>query len=244
MDPTFWEDENFNNETNEDIARKVVSCRIENIKQVYTLHGEKSKTKKKLKQYVDRFEDNEMYIKSGKTVIIEGSIQDSYFLNGLNRNTLVFKKKIKHIVIRDCTDCKVYINKGTVAGCDVMYGSNVSVITSKHNFVNVEQSSYTRLFGDIDQDSLIHVTQSLDVFANQKNLKVNGYNTKPLKMVYKSSEDNNQNAEKLCEMSISPTAESGAEQWGTRLMIMGKTLSDDNDNSNNNSSDNSSESSE
>ncbi len=224
MDPEFWNEKNFDKNRDQEVAQLVASNRTKNILQVCTLHGEKSKTKKRLDNYGDDQFNNrsELYTKPGISIIIDGSMELSYYLNGLSRNTIVFKTKVKHVMIRNCDDTRIYLNNGTIAGIDLLFGSNVSIRTPKHNFTNVEHSNHTRLGGMVDNDSLIHVTKSLDVFVNYKNLMVNPFSTKPLKMVYKSSKD--QNRLDIGELSISPTADSTSERWQTKLMMIGREM--------------------
>lgn len=231
MEPEFWTEGNFNKDRDQEIAEQVVIHRSKNQNQVFTLHGEKSRTKKRLDHYKGTdFGDNaELYTKGGITIIIDGKMEQSYCLNGLNRNTVVFKRKVKHVMIRNCDDTRVYLNSGTIAGIDVLFGSNVSIRTPKHNFTNVEQSQHTQLGGTVDKDSVIHVTQSLDVFVNHKNLMVNPFHTKPLKMVYKNNSDHERLD--IGEMSKSPTADSCAERWQTKLMLLGNDISSDTDSS-------------
>ncbi len=229
MDPEFWDEINFKGDSDQEIAKRVADNRNENIKQVLTLHGEKSQTKKRLNTYANSFDDNtELYSKAGTTITIDGLMNHSYCLDGLNRNTVVFKSKIKHVMVRNCDDTRIYLNGGTIAGIDVLFGSNVSIRTPKHNFTNVEESSHTILGGDIDRDSLIHVTKSLDVFVNHRNLNVNPFSDKPLKMVYKT--DKTTDRLDIGEMSISPVADSCNERWANKLMMMAqKHDNDDND---------------
>lgn len=218
----FWNEDNFNEERAEQLAQQVLAGRTKNLLQVYTLHGEKSQTKKKLNNYLNTFDDHEMYVKAGTTIVVDGRINESYCLEGLNRNTVVFKNKIKHVVVRKCDDTKVHLNFGTIAGIDIMYGSNVSLRTPKHNFTNIEESSFTKLGGDVDDNSLIHVTKSMDVFVNHKNLRVNPFSSKPLKMVYKNNDE--QYRLDIGELSSSPVAESTSERWESKLMLLGKNL--------------------
>ncbi|GAH10159.1 unnamed protein product, partial [marine sediment metagenome] len=82
------------------------------------------------------------------------------------------------------------------------------------------------LGGTIDNNSLIHVTKSLDVFVNHKNLMVNPFHTKPLKMVYKNN--NEYDRLDIGELSKSPTADSCSERWQTKLMLLGQDISNDN----------------
>lgn len=226
MNPEFWDQRNFSKDHDQEVAKLVVANRTKNQNQIFTLHGEKSQTKKRLNIYDNQtgFVQPELYTKGGATIIIDGAMERSYCLNGLNRNTIVFKRKVKHVMVRNCDDTRIHFNQGTIAGIDILYGSNVSIRTPKHNFTNVEQSSHTKLGGTVDSDSLIHVTQSLDVFVNHKNLMVNPFSTKPLKMVYKSRSD--QDRLDIGEMSKSPTADSTAERWQTKLMLMGRDISD------------------
>lgn len=224
MLPEFWNEQNFNKVRDEEIAQQVVTRRCKNIAQVFTLHGEKSETKKKLNNYNNFFEEQEMYTKGGTTIVIEGKMEESYDLEGLNRNIVIFKTKIKHLVIRACDDTRIFLNGGTIAGVDIMYGSNVSLRTSKHNYVNIEESSLTKVTGEVDDNTLIHVTKSLDVFVNHKNLRTNPFMTKPLKMVYKNQE--NEDRLDIGELSVSPVAESANERWDSKLMLMGRALSD------------------
>lgn len=203
----------------EELAKRVVTARCKNLEQVYTLHGEKTESKKKLNYYTDSFDEQQMYSKAGTTVVITGKMDQSYYLNGLNRNIVIFKTKIKHVMVRLCEDTRIFLNGGTVVGIDIMHGSNISLRTPKHNFTNVENSSFAKLNGDVDSDSLIHVTKSMDVFVNHKNLMVNPFHTKPLKMVFHSS--NNEERLDIGELSISPTAESTLERWSSKLMLMG-----------------------
>ena len=171
---------------------------------IFTLHGDKSKTKKKLKPYEVSF-DNELerYVEMGKTVVINGSKNKSYWLDGLNKNTIVFKSKVNHIMIRGCDDTRIYLNGGTISGIDILKGSNVSVRTPKHNYTNVEISNNTTLGGTIDNNSLIHVTNSMDVIVNHKNLHVNPFIKAELKLVYTT--DDNQERLDIGELSSSPT---------------------------------------
>lgn len=225
MDPEFWDRGNFSKNRDQEVAQLVVTNRTKNQNQVYTLHGEKSQSKKRLDHYTNEsgFDQSELYTKGGETIIIDGSMERSYCLDGLNRNTVVFKQKVKHVMVRNCDDTRIYFNRGTIAGIDILYGSNVSIRTPKHNYTNVEQSNHTKLGGTVDSNSLIHVTQSLDVFVNHKNLMVNPFSTRPLKMVYKSNAD--QDRLDIGEMSKSPTADSTAERWETKLMLMGRDIS-------------------
>lgn len=224
MLPEFWNKQNFDKDRDEEIAQQVVTGRCKNIAQVYTLHGENSKTKKKLNNYNTFFEDHEMYTKGGTTIVIEGKMDESYDLEGLKRNIVVFKTKIKHLLIRACDDTRIFLNGGTIAGVDIMYGSNVSLRTPKHNYVNIEESSLTNVTGEVDDNTLIHVTKSLDVFVNHKNLRANAFMTKPLKMVYKNQ--GNEDRLDIGELSISPTAESTNERWESKLMLMGRDISE------------------
>ena len=238
MNPEFYNESNFIGETDQEIAERVATKRAENIKQVVTLHGPKSDTKKFLQLYDTEFTESEMEARPG-TIIIDGLMNHSYCLYGLDKNVVIFKRKIKHVMVRGCDNTKIYLNGGTIAGIDVLFGTNVSVRTSKHNFTNVEESSNIQLNGTVDHDSLIHVTKSLDVFVNKKNLIVNPYNNRPLKLVYNSEEHNTEhNTESGKErLSISPTADSCNERWQSKLMLMGRTL----DNHSSSSSDESSE---
>jgi hypothetical protein len=228
MNPEFWNQENFDKYIDQEVAQLVATNRTKNINQVFTLHGEKSKTKKRLNHYNKdiQFKNlSELYTKPGTSIVIDGSMELSYCLNGLNRNTIVFRNKVKHVMIRNCDDTRIYLSGGTIAGIDLLYGSNVSIRTPKHNYTNVEQSNHTRLAGTVDNDSLIHVTKSLDVFINHKNLMVNPFSTKPLKMVYKTNDT--QNRLDIGEMSKSPTADSTSERWQTKLMLIGREMDDD-----------------
>jgi len=227
MDPVFWNERNFNKDRDKQIAEQIVTQRGRNQKQVFTLHGEKSQTKKHLYDYKGTSFGNmsELYTKGGTSIIIDGKMERSYCLDGLNRNTVLFKNKIKHVMVRNCDDTRVYLSSGTIAGIDVLYGSNVSLRTPKHNYTNVEQSTCTKLRGVVDNDSLIHVTQSLDVFVNHKNLMVNPFHTKPLKMVYKTNSEHERLD--IGEMSTSPTADSCADRWETKLMLMGQDIDSD-----------------
>ena len=226
MDPKFWKEENFNKDYDQEVAEKVVTGRAKNQRQVFTLHGEKSKSKKQLDHYHTGFNDQELYAKAGVSIVIDGEMESSYCLDGLNRNTVVFRNKVKHVMVRNCDDTRVHLNGGTIAGVDVLFGSNVSLRTPKHNYTNVEQSNHTQLSGTVDNDSLIHVTKSMDVFVNHKNLMVNPFANQPLKMVYKNNQD--QNRLDIGELSKSPTADSCNERWETKLMLIGKTLDDNN----------------
>ena len=138
-----------------------------------------------IKRYENQEEFNylEQYSKAGETSVIKGSKEKSYCLDGLNRNTVVFRTKVNHIMIRGCDDTKIYLNGGTISGIDVLKGSNISVTTPKHNFTNVEISNYTQLKGLLDKNTLIYIINSIDVFVNQKNIGVNPFNQ--LKLVYK-----------------------------------------------------------
>ncbi len=228
MDPQFWPDDNFSKPKDQEVAELVCDNRCKNQRQVFTLHGEKSKTKKRLDKYVGTdFNGPELYTKGCINITITGDMKKSYCLDGLNRNTVVFKRKVKHVMIRNCDDTRVYLNNGTIAGIDVLFGSNVSLRTPKHNYTNVEQSHNTKLNGTVDNNSLIHVTQSLDVFVNHKNLMVNPFHTKPLKMVYKNN--NEHNRIDIGELSKSPTADSCKERWQTQLMLMGRDTNDSSD---------------
>lgn len=221
MNPEFWEETNFIK--NQEIAQQVSINRSKNLQQVFSLHGEKSQSKKKLYNYegTNFGNSHELYTKGGKSIVIDGQMERSYCLDGLNRNTVVFKNKVKHIMIRNCDDTRIYLNGGTIAGIDVLYGSNVSLRTPKHNYTNVEHSQHTNLGGTIDNNSLIHVTKSLDVFVNHKNLMVNPFHSKPLKMVYK----NNQDQDDIGEISVSPVSDSCVKRWQTKLMLIGQDIS-------------------
>jgi len=225
MDPKFFLEANFNKNHDQEIAQQVATNRTKNLQQVFTLHGEKSQSKKKLDNYEEPNFGNshELYTKGGKSIVIDGQMKRSYCLDGLNRNTVVFKNKVKHIMIRNCYDTRIYLNGGTIAGIDVLYGSNVSLRTPKHNYTNVEHSQHTNLGGTIDNNSLIHVTKSLDVFVNHKNLMVNPFHSKPLKMVYKNNQD--QDRLDIGELSVSPVSDSCAKRWQTKLMLMGQDIS-------------------
>ncbi len=228
MDPHFWDEGNFNKNRDQEVAQMVGTNRIKNQQQIYTLHGEKSKSKKQLDHYKDQTSfgnDSELYTKAGTSIVIDGSMERSYCLDGLNRNTVVFKNKIKHVMVRNCDDTRIYIQGGTIGGIDVLFGSNVSIRTPKHNFTNVELSQHTQLGGTVDSDSLIHVFQSLDVFVNHKNLMVNPFSTKPLKMVYKTNDT--QDRLDIGEMSKSPTGDSTSERWQTQLMLIGRDISNE-----------------
>ena len=232
MDPHFWDEGNFNKNRDQEVAQMVGTNRIKNQQQIYTLHGEKSQTKKRLDHYKDQTSFGnipELYTKGGTSIVIDGSMERSYCLDGLVRNTVVFKKKVKHVMVRNCDDTRIYIQGGTIAGIDVLFGSNVSIRTPKHNYTNVEQSHHTQLRGTVDGDSLIHVTKSLDVFVNHKNLMVNPFHTKPLKMVYKTNDT--QDRLDIGEMSKSPTADSTSERWQTQLMLLGRDISNESDSS-------------
>ena len=225
MEPEFWKESNFEDH---EVAQLVAYGKTKNQKQVYTLHGENSETKKLLNHYEDTFDENELYTMGGKTVIIDGPMERSYCLEGLNQNIIVFKEKIKHVMIRHCDDTRVYLNGGSIAGVDVLYGSNVSLRTPKHNYTNVEQSSDVQLSGTVDCDSLIHITQSLDVFINRKNLMINPFSSaKPLKMTYKDNTEHERLD--IGELSVSPVAESCDERWKTKLMLMGQDISNGDD---------------
>jgi hypothetical protein len=175
MNPEFWSEHNFTKSSDYRVAERVADNRTKNIKQVYTLHGERSETKKELKPYenITSFPDSEYELSTedGLTLVIDGPMERSYCLYGLTDNTVVFINKIKHVMIRDCHNTKIYVNNGSIAGIDVLFGCNVSIRTPRHNFANIEHSSNTQLGGKIDQDSLIHVTNSLDVSVNKKNLQ-------------------------------------------------------------------------
>ena len=232
MDPEFWKELNFNKNHDQLIAEQVVTHRCKNQKQVFMLHGEKSQSKKLLNKYTGTsFDDAELYVIAGSNVVINGVMKRSYCLNGLKRNIVVFKNKVKHVMVRNCEDTQVFLENGTIAGIDVLYGSNVSLKTSKHNFTNIEYSNLTNLKGDIDNDSLIQVTKSLDVYVNQKNLMVNPFHTKPLKMVYQSNNLSNIQKPKKQKtnpsMSISPVSDSCFERWKTKLMLVGQDISSD-----------------
>ena len=222
MEPEFWTERNFEER---EVAQLVAYGKTKNQKQVYTLHGENSETKKSLHPYEGNFDENELSIQSGKTTSIDGPMERSYCLEGLNQNIIVFKGKIKHVMIRHCDDTRVYLNGGSIAGVDVLYGSNVSLRTPKHNYTNVEQSSDVQLSGTVDCDSLIHITQSLDVFINNRNLMITPFSSeKPLKMTYKDNSEHERLD--IGELSISPVAESCDERWKTKLMLMGQDISD------------------
>ena len=221
MNPQLWNIPD-NPETNEtDEVAKIVSTNVCKTQQlVFTLHGEKSKTRKRLDIYAGSFNKSELYTKAGTTVVIGGNSERSYVLDGLNRNTIVFKRKINHLMIRDSDDTRIYLNGGTISGIDVLKGSNVSVRTPKHNFTNVEKSHHTQLGGAVDDDTLIHVTHSMDVFVNQKNLGVNPFSQSQLKLVYTTNDD--ENRIDIGEMSCSPTDRSFAFERPTKLMIKTK----------------------
>lgn len=222
MNPEFYNFSNFNDFTDE-IVSNVVTNKCKNIKQLFTLHGEKTETKKNLTKYLNDFTESEMYTLAGTTIIITGCMDNSYCLYGLNRNNVVFKNKVKNIMIRSCNDTRIHLNEGTIAGIDILFGCNVSLRTPKHNFTNVEQSNHTFLSGTVDSDTLIHITQSMDVFVNHKNLRVNPFVTEPLKLVYQANQQNERID--IGEMSKSPIADSCDERWKTKLMIMGNDLS-------------------
>nr|QBK91636.1 MAG: adenylate cyclase associated protein [Pithovirus LCPAC302] len=190
-------------ETNKDIAKTV----LENVKkgqnQTFTLHGSRSETNKSLHIYNNEEElfELELYVNTG-TVIVNGSKNRSYCLYGLSKSTIVFKKKINHLLIRDCDDVKIYLNGGTISGIDILKGSNVSVRTPKHNFTNVEHSNLTHLNGTLDDDTLIHITRSMDVFINRENMNINPFSQSQLKLVYKT--DDNEERIDIGDLSTSP----------------------------------------
>ena len=157
---------------------KTVSLNVSKTQRlVFTLHGEKTESKKKLQIYSSEGfkQSSELSVKAGATVVIDGSSRYSYCLEGLRNNTVVFKNKINHLMIRNSDDTRVYLNSGTISGIDILKGSNVSVRTSKHNFTNVEQSQVTSLDGEINTDTLIHVTNSIDVIVNEQSINANPF---------------------------------------------------------------------
>ena len=216
MDPEFWDEQNFIKSRDKEIAEQVATNRTKNQKQVYTLHGEKSETKKSLDFYSDGFEkDNELCIQAETDIVIDGVMDRSYCLDGLHKNKITFNHKIKHVMVRNCNQTEIVLNNGTIAGIDILYGSNVSIKTPKHNYTNVEQSNLTRLGGAVDDDSLIHVTKSMDVYVNQTNLMVNPFHSKPLKMVYSghnSTNDSDLNHQNQQIMSESPITDSCSDR--------------------------------
>lgn len=204
MKPQLWAEGDYFDDPDQDskVAKIVSNNVVKTQLLVFTLHGEKSVDKKMLNKYKNKFNESELYTKSGTTVVIDGNINYSYMLEGLNRNTVVFKNKINHLMIRNSDDTRIYLNNGTISGIDILKNVNVSVRTPKHNFTNVEKSTYTRLGGTVDDNSLIFVSNSMDVFVNHKNLMVNPFSQSELKLVYKTS-DNEERID-IGELSCSP----------------------------------------
>ncbi len=221
MDQQFWDEDNFNDEVAKIVSDNAYKNQLQNL----TLHGEKSITKKQLNTYdKDKyFNDNELYTTAGKTIVVEGTQDKSYCLNGLIRNIVVFKNKINHLMIRNSTDTVIYLNRGTISGIDILKGCNVSVRSTIYNFANVEQSTYTTLGGTIDDNTLIHVTNSMDVFVNHKNLKVNPFCRSEFKLVYTIDSDQ-ERIDIEDNLFSSPVDRSFPQERPTKLFVQVQTV--------------------
>lgn len=117
---------------------------------------------------------NDHLVPDGQMVAIRETGK-SYFLDGLVNSVLIFPEKINHLLVRNCESVIVHLLGGTISGIHVLYGVNITISTSKHNWTSVEYVGGSQLSGELDADSQVHVDGSMDVSMNGEILPVNPF---------------------------------------------------------------------
>lgn len=192
-------------EANNELVEKVSSQIKEQLQktqsQVITLHGLLSETKQKyllptitcvLQQgrrtkedekkdiYVDktgRIQLDDLNIFFGQEGPPKSSKRYSLILNGLEDNHVVITKKINHIMLRQCQNVTLELQKGTVSGIDILMCKKIILKTLMHNYVQIEYVSEINMFGEADTNSKICVMSSMDVRFENIKLPTNIFGT-------------------------------------------------------------------
>lgn len=99
----------------------------------------------------------------------------SFFLDGLVKCVLIFPDKINNLLVRDCDSVTVHLLGGTISGIHVLYGTNITISTSKHNWTSLECVGGSDLKGEMDSTSRVNVDGSMDVSMNGELLPVNPF---------------------------------------------------------------------
>ena len=163
-------------------ANNVYNCAIRNQSNVFILHGPQSEQshKEKLPHLNETFSEQNYYVPSKGMIHLHFNANDSstsVVLNGLCQNTIIICNKVNHILMRRCSNVKVYIKKGTISGLDILKSYQIYVKMPSHNYTNIEYGEKIDFQADTDITSLLSVVGSLDVTSNGYSLPVNPFNS-------------------------------------------------------------------
>lgn len=159
-------------------AHNVYNCALQNQSNIYTLHGPHSEqeNKEKIPHFRGELADSAYYVPSKDLTHIHlFQNNGSVILNGLENNTIVICNKVNHVLIRHCSNLKIYIKKGTISGIDVLKCRHVFVKMPYHNYTNIEHSDNIDLLADMNNTSQLNIIGSLDIRSNGHSLSVNPF---------------------------------------------------------------------
>lgn len=162
-------------------ATNVFNCAIRTQSHVYTIHGPGSEHEDKETfphvHNTTQVQGQDLYCKAGEVVHINPHTDNliSIILSGLRKNTVIIHGKLNHILVRRSEGIKLFIERGTMSGVDILHCRNMLVQMPYHNFTNLEYGEGVYFQADVNDVSQLHITGSIDVKLNEMSLPINPF---------------------------------------------------------------------
>lgn len=169
--------ESFNeslNEVAERTATNAISCQ----KNILVLVGDVIYQKNPTKYYhIDTFVSNSMnnfWVPHNHRTVLYPKQTESFILDGLNNNQIIFEGKFNHLTLRQCYNIELILSYSPISGIDFLETENIKIRSTSYNSTNIEYCSNTMIEGEM-LDSHLIVHSSVDVNINSQTLNVNPF---------------------------------------------------------------------